>query len=91
MPTIVAEASNPANDGVVAVEVTATLLDRAADQRAARPVAPIRVGGGVPEPESRDEVFPPPPAPGRPVATGAGGDAPAPASGRVEPTQNPGR
>ena len=75
VPTIVAEASNPANDGVVAVEVTATLLDRPADQGAARPIAPIRVGGGVPEPESRDEVFPPPP----------------PASGRVEPTQNPGR
>ena len=36
VPTIVAEASNPANDGVVAVEVTATLLDRPADQRAAR-------------------------------------------------------
>ena len=36
VPTIVAEASNPANDGVVAVEVTATLLDRPADQRSAR-------------------------------------------------------
>ena len=34
VPTIVAEASNPANDGVVAVEVTATLLDRPADRRA---------------------------------------------------------
>ena len=86
VPTIVAEASNPANDGVVAVEVTATLLDRPADRRAARPVAPIRVGGDVPPPESRDEVLPPPPARGRPVATG-----PRAAGGPVEPAQNPGR
>lgn len=65
VPAIVAEASNPANDGVVAVEVTATVLDR--------PAAP-----------------PPPPAPGRPVATGPGGDAPAPAGRPVEPPRSPG-
>ncbi|MCY3843776.1 MAG: hypothetical protein OXH69_09580 [Acidobacteria bacterium] len=47
-PTIVAEASNPANDGAVTVEVTATVLDRPAAQRAASPVEPIRVGGDVP-------------------------------------------
>ena len=175
VPTIVAEASNPANDGVVAVEVTATLLDRPADRRGARPVAPIRVGGDVPPPrkthdvspvypvaaraarvqglvileatigptgevvdvevlrsvpeldeaaatavrqwryeptlvdgvavpvlmtvtvhfalmpESREGGLPPPPAPGRPVATGAGEDAPSPAGGPAEPVPSPGR
>ena len=52
VPAIVAEASNPANDGVVAVEVTATVLDRPAAPRAARPVAPIRLGGDVPPPRT---------------------------------------
>lgn len=175
VPMIVAEASNPANDSAVAVEVTATLLDRPADPRAARPVEPIRVGGDVPPPRktrdvspvypaaaraaraqgvvileatigptgevvavevlrsvpeldeaavtavqqwryeptvvdgvavpvlmtvtvnftlmprSRDEASPSGPAPGRPVATGPGQDAPSPAGGPVEPVRRPDR
>ena len=175
VPAIVAEASNPANDGVVAVEVTATVLDRPAARGATRPAGPIRVGGDVPPPRKvrdvapvypaaaraaraegvvileatigttgevvhvevlrsvpeldeaavtavrqwryeptlidgeavpvlmtvtvhfalmprrPDEAPPPAPAPGRPVGTGPGGDAPAPAGRPVEPAQGPGR
>ncbi len=91
VPMIVAEASNPANDSSVAVEVTATVLDRPADVRAARPVESIRVRGDVPPPESRDEVVPPPPVPGRPVATGSNEDASSAAGGPVEPARSPGR
>ncbi|MCY3845008.1 MAG: energy transducer TonB [Acidobacteria bacterium] len=57
-PTIVAEAANPANDSVVTVEVTATVLDRPADESAARPVEPIRVGGDVPPPRRTHDVPP---------------------------------
>jgi TonB family protein len=174
-PTIVAEVTNPADGSVVAVEVTATVLDRAAGQRAAGSRAPLRVGGAVPPPRkthdvspsypsaartlqvqgvvilettigptgevvdvkvlrsvpeldaaaiaaveqwryeptlvdgvavpvvmtvtvnfslrSRSDLRPAPslPAPGRPVATGAGGDAPPPAGEPAQPAPSPGR
>ncbi|MCY4029434.1 MAG: energy transducer TonB [Acidobacteria bacterium] len=61
-PTIVAEAANPANDSVVTVEVTAIVLDRPADESAARPVEPIRVGGDVPPPRKTHDVSPDYPA-----------------------------
>ena len=72
-PTIVAEASNPANGGVVAVEATATVLDRRAVGRAATSAAPVRIAGGVPVATGAGGDAPPPtgepaepaPSPGR--------------------------